>query len=111
MFNVSDVKNEIIWYKSNIKYGNKILYFQSWMKEGVFTMEQVIQDGKWKDIKCISDVFRGIQLLASLKLSKLKKAFPNFWLEKLRNRTRATVGETGSSCYTGKLLQLRFLKN
>ena len=91
MFNVSDVKNEIIWYNSNIKYGNEMLYFQSWMKEGIFTVEQVIEGGKWKDIKCISDVFRGKQLLASFKLSKLKKAFPNFWLEKLRNSTRTTV--------------------
>ena len=29
MFNVSDVKNEIIWYNSNIKYGNEMLYFQN----------------------------------------------------------------------------------
>ena len=65
-----------------------MLYIQSWMKEGTilfysiffffffffFTVDQVIEGGKWKDIKCISDVFRGKQLLSSFKLSKLKKA-------------------------------------
>ena len=73
-----------------VKYGNEMLYFQM-MKEGIFTVEQVIEGGKWKDIKCISDVFRGKQLLASFKISKLKKAFSNFWLEKLRNSTQTTV--------------------
>ena len=38
-----------------------------------------------------NDVFRGKQLLASFKLSNLKTAFPNFWLETLRNSTRTTV--------------------
>ena len=48
MFNVSDVKNEIIWFNSNIKYGNEMLYFQSWMKEGIFTVEQDSGYRRWE---------------------------------------------------------------
>ena len=87
-FKVNDVENEIIWYNSNIKYGGEMLYFSSWVKHGVFKVQQVLTEGKWKEAISICEAFKDTELLASFKLCKLKKAFPIFWLERLRNKTQ-----------------------
>ena len=70
---------------------NEMLCFQSWVKENVITVKQIIEDGEWKDVTFINETFRDRQMLASFELSKLKKAFPRFWLDKLRNDIQTPV--------------------
>ena len=88
LFKVNDIENEIIWYNSNIKYGNEVLNFPSWIKSGIIKVGQVINNGVWKETESICSDFKRTKFLFSFKLAKLKKAFPNFWLQKLRNNAQ-----------------------
>ena len=86
MFKVTDIENEMIWYNSNIKDMNELLYFPNWMRNNIFKVKQVLVNGIWKEVDSICINFQENELLSAFKLAKLKSAFPNFWLQKLRNR-------------------------
>ena len=86
MFKVTDIENERIWYNSNIKDMNELLYFPNWMRNNIFKVKQVLVNGIWKEVDSICINFQENELLSAVKLAKLKSAFPNCWLQKLRNR-------------------------
>ena len=87
---VNNIENEIIWYNSNVKFRNELLYFPSWINNGVLKVKQVIKDRVWKEIEQVCNDFLGRILLSSFKFAKLKSAFPVVWLRKLRNRQQCS---------------------
>ena len=42
MFKLTDIENEMIWYNSNIKDMNELLYFPNWMRNNIFKVKQVL---------------------------------------------------------------------
>ena len=112
--NVTNIENEIIWYNSNIKYINEVLYFPCWVNSNVLYVKQVITDGVWKETEKICNDFRGKKLLSSFKLVKLKNAFPVVWLQKLRNREQCVnvlqPDESTIELVTGDVINAEGLK-
>ena len=106
---VTNIENEIIWYNSNIRYRDEVLHFPNWTENDIYKVKQVLINGVWKDVDLICDEFRKKKLLSLFKLSLLKSAFPNVWLEKLRNRDRNANQSTVEEVHTIELVTGDFI--
>ena len=94
---VKNIENQIVWYNSNIKYKNQMLYMPYWVNKGILKVTHVLEDGVWKEIEAICNIFCQRKLLSSFELLKLKSAFPKLWLDKLRNTNREEYVNTCTS--------------
>ena len=79
MLYVNNIENEIIWYNSNVKFRNELLYFPSWINNGVLKVKQVIKDGVWKEIEQVCNDFLGRILLSSFKFANSLAAKAEKW--------------------------------
>ena len=92
MFQVTHFENEIIWNNSNIKYNNKVMYFKNWIEKGVFKINQLVENGRWKSFDQINDMLSMNSLCITFQYMKIKSAFPKYWFDKLSNNQVENAG-------------------
>ena len=49
LFRVKNVNQEILWFNSNIKFQNEMLYFKKWSENGINTVSDIFFNGTWID--------------------------------------------------------------
>ena len=49
LFRVKNVNQEILWFNSNIKFQNEMLYFKKWSENGIKTVSDIFCNGTWID--------------------------------------------------------------
>ena len=86
LYKVYDIGNEIIWNNSNIVCNDHTLHFKAWERAGISKVHQIVEQGRWKEASNICHEYGLPELLFSFKFALLKKIFPNYWLEKMRNK-------------------------
>ena len=105
IFHVTQIQNEIIWNNTNIKFQNKLLYFKMWHEKGVVKINQLIENGSWKDFEQINEMMRTNSLSTIFQYARIKTAFPRFWLDKL---TKNQIGEhTKQIMQNNRLFQIK----
>ena len=86
LLHVTEIENQVLWYNSNIKCMNDMLYFQTWINLGIIKVKDVIRNGQWCELKDIFPDNIANNLLYNFNFVKLKKSFPKCWLDKLQDR-------------------------
>ena len=86
LFRVKSVNQEILWFNSNIKFQNEMLYFKKWSENGINTVSGIFFNGTWIDQNQVNATIQSNSLLVSFEYQKLKYAFPHFFLDKLSNQ-------------------------
>ena len=86
LFRVKNVNQEILWFNSNIKFQNEMLYFKKWSENGINTVSDIFFNGTWIDQNQVNATIQSNSLLVSFEYQKLKYAFPHFFLDKLSNQ-------------------------
>ena len=83
-YKVRNIPNEIIWKNSNITFKKKILFYREcWQEAGLLKIHNLITNGIWNDSTILNTKVKAHQLLFDFKYTKLKKAFPQCWLDRL----------------------------
>jgi len=83
---VKNIGEEFLWFNSNIKSQSEMLVYKQWSDSGINNVSDVIVNGIWVEQTRINDILQSNSLLVSFQYQKLKHAFPQIWLEKLRNQ-------------------------
>ena len=83
--NVKDIRNEILWYNSNIKHGRNVLFFKDWNVNGIRKVSDLFENGQWLSCYSLYERLGTSSLLVNFKFSKLKNAFPKVWAQKIRS--------------------------
>ena len=105
LFDISNVHNEIIWYNSNIKERHRLLHFKSWHEKGIVRINQLFENGSWKDVAQINDMLMTNSLLTGFQYLRIKAAFPNFGLDLLiKHRERE---EMQQNMHNAHLFQIK----
>ena len=86
LLSVKNIGEEFLWFNSNIKSQSEMLVYKQWSDSGINNVSDVIVNGIWVEQTRINDILQSNSLLVSFQYQKLKHAFPQIWLEKLRNQ-------------------------
>ena len=88
-----------------------MLFFKKWHDLGIMKVKQVIKDGCWKEISDNLNNFESTNLLCHFELSKLKKAFPKIWFDKMKQRQDIELNQQDLfEIASGDLINVRSMK-
>ena len=89
------VENQIIWYNSDIKIAEKMIYWRDVYKRGLIYVHQLYEDRQMINEKKLYELF-GID---TLRLNGLKTAIPKYMKQFLEEREKLTYMPVPSSNY------------
>ena len=83
---VINILNEVMWNSSNIKFQNKMLMYTKWQTSGIIKINHIIDhNGQWKDPVVLNSHIGLQHNMFNFEFLKLKRAFPQQWLQFLRS--------------------------
>ena len=80
------IENQVIWYNSKIRVGDKPFYWKDAHQNGLFYVYQLFQEGKFKMWPQIAEQFG----LTKLRYNSLKTAIPKDWVEFFQSNKTST---------------------
>jgi hypothetical protein len=82
-----DLARLYLWYNSDIKIGQKLVFYESWAKAGINYMQNLIDnEGKWATKKYLEKKYNF--RINFLEYESLKSAIPTKWKKVLINDSR-----------------------
>ena len=72
--------------------------FKAWEKVGICKVHHVLDHGYWRNVRDICQIYGLPEFLVSFQFTLLKKAFPIFWIQKMRVTDRSVNNSHEVQC-------------